>query len=162
MMKPRTTARIRQRFRVSVFYDGRCLFCRRTMATLKRLDWLGLLEPVSFRDPGVIERFGLDPVRAAARLHARAAGAPAPVEGIDAVILIATRLPLLSPLVPFLWIAARFGWGQRVYDWIAARRTIIPAGPGHGEVMPAAEGAVDGPPAREPMDPPHGSHSEDS
>ncbi len=131
-MKPRTISRIRERFRVSVFYDGRCLFCRRTMATLKRLDWLGLLEPVSFRDPGVIERFGLDPVRAAARLHARAAGAPASVEGIDAVILLATRQPPVWPAVPLLWIAARLGWGQRVYDWIAARRTIIPAGPSHG------------------------------
>jgi predicted DCC family thiol-disulfide oxidoreductase YuxK len=131
-MKPRTIPRIRERFRVSVFYDGRCLFCRRTMATLKRLDWLGVLEPVSFRDPGVIERFGLDPARAAARLHARNAGGPAPVEGIDAVILIATRLPPVWPAVPLLWIAARLGWGQRVYDWIAARRTIIPAGPSHG------------------------------
>ncbi len=130
-MKPRTIPRIRERIRVFVFYDGRCLFCRRTMATLKRLDWLGLLEPVSFRDPGVIERFGLDPVRAAARLQARAAGAERPVEGIDAVILIATRLPPVWPAVPLLWIAARLGWGQRVYDWIAARRTIIPAGPSH-------------------------------
>lgn len=140
--------RLRQRFRVLVFYDGRCLFCRRAVAALKRLDWLGLLEPVSFRDPGVIERFGLDPVRAAARLHTRAAGAPAPAEGIDAVTLIATRVPLLSPLVPFLWIAARVGWGQRVYDWIAARRTIIPAGPGHGEATPPAERPAGGPSAR--------------
>ncbi len=119
--------------RVIVFYDGWCSLCRRSTATLKRLDLLGLLEPISFRDPGVVERYGLDPARATVRLHARAAGAPAPVEGIDAVILIATRLPPLWPLLPFLWLAARLGFGQRVYDWLAARRTIIPAGHGGGQ-----------------------------
>ena len=148
MMKPRTIARIRQRFRVLLFHDGWCILCRQAVATLNRLDWLGLLEPISFRDPGVVERFQLDRARAAARLQARAAGAERPVEGIDAVILIATRLPPVWPAVPLLWIAARLGWGQRVYDWIAARRTIIPAGPSHGEVSPAAKEPVDGPPAR--------------
>ncbi len=113
---------------VIVFYDGWCTLCRRSTAALKKLDLLGLLEPISFRDAAVAERFSLDPVRAATRLHARAGGARAPVEGIDAVILIATRLPPLWPILPFLWLSARLGWGQRLYDWLAARRTIIPAG----------------------------------
>ncbi|MBI3974985.1 MAG: DUF393 domain-containing protein [Armatimonadetes bacterium] len=120
-----------ERLRVFLFYDGWCVLCRRATATLRRLDVLGLLDPVSFRDPGVVQRFGLDPAKVAARLHAQARGAPRPREGIDALILIATRLPPVWPLLPVLWIAARIGLGQRVYDWIAARRTLIPAGPGH-------------------------------
>jgi len=119
--------------RVFVFYDGWCTLCQRATATLERLDILGLLVPISFRDAGVVERFGLDPARAAARLHAQAAGAPAPVEGIDAVILIATRLPPLWPVLPVFWLAGRLGFGQRLYDWLAVRRTIIPAGHGGGQ-----------------------------
>ena len=121
------------RLQILVFYDGWCSLCRRSVATLQRLDFLGLLEPLSFRDPEVLKRFGLDPRRAAARLHAWAAGAPGPAHGIDAVILVAARLPPLWPLVPFLWIAARVGLGQPTYDWLAARRTIVPAGHGDGE-----------------------------
>ncbi len=116
---------------VLVLYDGWCTLCRRSIATLERLDLLRMLRPISFRDAGVLERLGLDRHRAAARLHAWAAGAPRPADGIDAVILIASRLPPLWPLLPVLWLAARLGWGQRLYDWLAARRTIIPAG--HGE-----------------------------
>ena len=119
--------------RTTVFYDGWCSLCRRSVGTLKRLDLLGLLVPVSFRDPGILEQFGLDPARVAARLHARAAGAPVPVEGIDAVILIATRLPPLWPVLPVFWLARRLGFGQRLYDWLAVRRTIFPAGHGGGQ-----------------------------
>ena len=119
--------------RVFVFYDGWCTLCQRATATLERLDILGLLVPISFRDAGVVERFGLDPARAAARLHAQAAGAPAPVEGIDAVILIATRPPPLWPVLPVFWLARRLGFGQRLYDWLAVRRTITPAGHGGGQ-----------------------------
>ena len=129
---------LRRRFRVLIFYDGWCVLCRRAITTLRRLDILGLLEPVSFRDPGVLERFGLDPRRAAARLQAVAAIAASPVEGIEAVILIATRLPPAWPAVPLLWAATRLGLGQRVYDWIAARRTIIPSGHSDGESSPDA------------------------
>ncbi len=100
------------------------------MSTLRRLDLFGLLEPISFRDPAIVERFGLDPVRVVLRLHARAGDRP-PVEGIGAVILIATRLPLIWPAVPLFWLAARLGFGQRLYDWLAARRVIIPGGTHH-------------------------------
>ncbi len=97
------------------------------MSTLKRLDLFRLLEPISVRDPAVVERFGLDPVRVVLRLHARAGNHP-PAEGIDAVILIATRLPPIWPAVPILWLAARLGFGQRLYDWLALRRGVVPGG----------------------------------
>jgi predicted DCC family thiol-disulfide oxidoreductase YuxK len=115
---------------VHLFYDGWCPFCRRSIATLQQLDLPALLDPVSFREPSVLRRFGLDAARAEARLQARAASATTTVEGIDAVTLIATRLPALWPTVPLLWAASRLGIGQRVYDWIAIRRKIIPTGCG--------------------------------
>ncbi|GAB4199766.1 MAG: hypothetical protein OHK0022_20280 [Roseiflexaceae bacterium] len=114
-------------WRVQVFYDGWCPFCRRSVALLGRLDTLGLLEPISFREPGVVNTYGLDAERAEARMQARGRRGTT-VEGIDAVLLIATRLPLLWPALPLLWTARALGAGQAAYDWIAARRTIIPAG----------------------------------
>lgn len=128
--------------RVHLFYDGWCPFCRQSIATLQRLDLLMLLQPVSFRDPGVLERFGLEATRAATRLQARAAGATTTVEGIDAFTLVGTRLPILWPIVPVLWVAGRLGIGQRLYDRVAVRRTILPTScAGHCELQPASERA---------------------
>lgn len=114
-------------FRLHLFYDGWCPLCRESVATLHRLDLLGLLAPLSFREPGIVARFGLDAARAEARIQAQTARGTT-AEGIGAVTLVATRLPLLWPLVPALWLAERIGFGQPIYDWIAARRTIIPTG----------------------------------
>jgi predicted DCC family thiol-disulfide oxidoreductase YuxK len=112
--------------RVQVLYDGWCPLCTRSVARLERLDWLGLLVLTSFREPGVLARSGVAIERAEARMQAIAGGTV--VEGIHAISRIATRLPLLWPALPLLWLAARLGVGQQVYDWLATRRTIVPAG----------------------------------
>jgi len=51
----------------------------------------------------------------------RASGGPIS-EGIDAVIQIAWRVPVLWPVAPFLVLARGLGIGQRAYDYLAARR----------------------------------------
>jgi predicted DCC family thiol-disulfide oxidoreductase YuxK len=112
----------RRRLAVRVYYDGWCTLCRRSAGTLRRLDWLGVLELVSFRDEGVAERDGLDLQRLERRMQARpAAGGPVR-EGMDAVVLVAARLPLLWPVWPLLVAARWTGIGRAAYDWIAARR----------------------------------------
>ncbi|GGE26428.1 hypothetical protein GCM10011571_30780 [Marinithermofilum abyssi] len=115
------------RRRVTVFYDGWCSFCQASVDSARRLDLFGLLRFVSFREKGVPERYGLDPVKLEQRLHSTADGHTF-YDGIDGIIQMITRLPLLWPTLPGLWLARILGIGQRVYDWIAARRTIIPAG----------------------------------
>jgi predicted DCC family thiol-disulfide oxidoreductase YuxK len=122
--------------RIKVFYDGWCPFCRQSIERLRSLDTLSLLEPISFREPGVLAQYNLDAERLEARIHARTARVT--VEGIDAMTLIAMRLPLLWPTVPLLWVAVRLGVGQQVYDWIAARRTIIPSGCADACPLPTA------------------------
>lgn len=113
--------------RVQVFYDGWCPFCRRSIALLQSLDLFGLLEPISFRTPDVPTRYPVDPARAEMRMQACTRSSPAMREGIDAVMLVVTRLPWLWPILPGLWLARRIGVGQQLYDWLAARRTIIPS-----------------------------------
>ncbi len=103
-----------------VFYDGECPLCLQTAQWLRRLDWQRRLVWVSFRAPGVVTRFGLDPARAEARLQVQADGRT--LEGIAAVEAIAARLPALWPLWPWLVLARWAGLGQRLYDWVARHR----------------------------------------
>ena len=115
------------RMRVRVYYDGLCGICQASISTLKRFDWLNALEPVSFHAAGVIARDGLDLARLMRRVHTRrVAGGPLR-EGIDAVVQIAWRVPLLWPVAPLLLVAARLGIGQRAYDFVAARRHRLKA-----------------------------------
>jgi antimicrobial peptide system SdpB family protein len=130
--------------RVDLFYDGWCPFCQRTVGLIGRLDPLRLIEPRSFRQPDVLERFGLDPARAEARLQARDRRTGRPVEGIDALRLVASRLPPLWPLWPVLWIASLVGLGQPAYDFVAARRLIVPAGCGQSCALPSRAAEAQG------------------
>lgn len=113
---------------IIVFYDGWCPLCNRARRRLARLDWLGRLRFVSIRDPGAARRAGVAPERLAARLHVQSVRTGRWAEGIWAVAAIAARLPLLWPLWPLLAVAGLSGLGQPVYDFIARRRTIVPAG----------------------------------
>lgn len=112
---------------VTIFYDGWCPFCTQSVNTARRLDWFRLLKFVSFREPGVPERFNLDPARLEQRLHSTGDGKTFH-EGIDGILQMVTRLPLLWPALPFFFLSRWLGIGQRVYDWIATRRTILPTG----------------------------------
>jgi len=113
---------------IIVFYDGWCPLCTTARRRLERLDWLGRLRFVSIRDPGVAERAGIPPERLAARLHVQFVRTGRWAEGIWAVAAIAARLPLLWPLWPLLVLAGLSGLGQPVYDFVARRRAIVPAG----------------------------------
>ncbi|OYD06939.1 DCC1-like thiol-disulfide oxidoreductase family protein [Paludifilum halophilum] len=115
------------RRKITVFYDGWCPFCTRSVHTAKKLDGFGLIHFVSFREPGVTASYGLDPDRLEKRLHSTKDGLHFH-EGIDGIIQMVSRLPLLWPFWPLLILSRRLGIGQRVYDWIAGKRTIIPAG----------------------------------
>ncbi|MDQ7858172.1 MAG: DUF393 domain-containing protein [Armatimonadota bacterium] len=112
----------RRRLAVRVYYDGWCALCRRGAGMLRRLDWLGLLELVSFREADLAAREGLDLRRLEHRMQARPATGGPVREGVDAVVLVASRLPLLWPLWPILALARWTGVGGAAYDWIAARR----------------------------------------
>jgi predicted DCC family thiol-disulfide oxidoreductase YuxK len=108
--------------RLIVYYDGWCSLCGRSAAGVARLDWLRLLEFVSFRDPAVVERDHLDLERLRLRMQSRPAQDGPISEGIDAVIQVAWRVPLLWPALPLLLLARWIGVGQVAYDWVAARR----------------------------------------
>ncbi|MFZ5817135.1 MAG: thiol-disulfide oxidoreductase DCC family protein [Bacillota bacterium] len=113
---------------LTVFYDGWCPLCTGIKHRLVRLDWLGQLAFASMREPGVAEEVGFPARRLAERMHVRINKTGRVVDGIDAVVAIAGRVPALWPLWPLLLLSAWTGLGERLYDFIAARRTIIPVG----------------------------------
>lgn len=113
----------RRRFGLTALYDGWCPACLRSVRWLSRCDLLSLVTFVSFRDAGIVERFGLDAGRAAQRIHSiDAAGRVR--EGIDAMIALGGRTVVLWPLVLLFWLA-RLAAGQRFYDAFASRRVIL-------------------------------------
>lgn len=89
---------------------------------MKRLDWLDLLEFVSFRDPEVIARHGLDAARLERRMQARLSRNGTIREGFEAVLLVVKRIPMLWPVLPALVLAKWTGVGRAAYDWVSARR----------------------------------------
>jgi predicted DCC family thiol-disulfide oxidoreductase YuxK len=106
-----------------VLFDGGCPVCRRTVRTLRRLDWRGRLQ---FADatvaehrariaPGLTEAEAMQQMIAVDRDGRRAGG-------YDAMIRIAREIPLLWP------IGLAGGWpgirqaGVQVYRAVAAKR----------------------------------------
>lgn len=102
--------------------------CTATRQRLSRLDWMGQLQFVSFRDLEAKALPGIAPERLAARLHVRYDRTGRVAEGIWALAAIAARLPLLWPLWPLVVAAGLIGLGQSAYDFIARRRRIVPVG----------------------------------
>lgn len=115
-----------RRFGLTVLYDGWCPVCSRSVRCLARLDLFSLVQFVSFRDPGNLDRYHADPVRAERRVLSSGPSGRLR-EGIDVMIQIAVRSVLLWPTVPVL-VLGRLVAGQRFYDAVAARRLVLVPG----------------------------------
>ncbi|MDB4893756.1 MAG: hypothetical protein JWN15_18 [Firmicutes bacterium] len=113
---------------IEVYYDGWCPLCTALRARLERLDWLGRLQWRSIREEGTAAALGVPMARLEQRMHVRHPQTGIVVDGIWAVAAVAARLPALAPLWPVVAGAAAAGLGQPMYDYIAARRAIVPVG----------------------------------
>lgn len=114
--------------RLLVYYDGNCRYCRASARTIRRLDWFGWVDTVSFRHGGSFVRFGITPEALEQAMHVVVPGRPEPVvrAGYPAVVTVVRYLPVLWPLLPLAWLAGWLGLGQRVYRWLAEHRVIVP------------------------------------
>ncbi|WP_270406207.1 DCC1-like thiol-disulfide oxidoreductase family protein [Paenibacillus timonensis] len=114
-------------YRIVIFYDGWCPMCQSIMRNLRRLDYLGLLRYISFRDPKVIKQYNLDSAEVEKRMHSmRVSNKNTMKVGIHSVIQISSRLAPLWLFVPFLYLSSKIGVGALVYDFIASRRNLLP------------------------------------
>lgn len=108
-----------------LYIDGFCPTCRAAARALARLDWLGRLDIVSFRDPATVLPPGITRARFETEmvlvdLRGGAAG------GFGAIRALARHLPLLWPARPLLAAVGWAGWGDRAYRYLAEHRRIVP------------------------------------
>lgn len=120
--------------RAQVLFDGDCAFCRKSIAILRKLDWLHRLEYVSFREQ-THPLLQLPPIAQAPltdEMHILTPDGRELFHGFRAFRWLAWRLPLLWPLAPLLYIPGVPSLGQRIYLWIARNRfRLVPC---HGGV----------------------------
>ncbi|MGH2374772.1 MAG: DCC1-like thiol-disulfide oxidoreductase family protein [bacterium] len=133
------SAWLRRRLSLEVFYDGWCPACTNAVVRLNRLDLLSLITFSSFRDRGVVERYGLDMRRAERRIQSVAHSGEVR-EGMDVLLQVSLRAIPLWPFIPVV-LLARIAFGHRAYDALATRRIVLVPGAcaGHCAVEPAPE-----------------------
>jgi predicted DCC family thiol-disulfide oxidoreductase YuxK len=107
-----------------VLFDGQCEFCRRSVALLRRLDWLRRFWYHDCRDPAGIpaNTADLDPAKLTEQMHVLTPDRARALAGFRAVRYIAGRLPLFWVIWPFLSLPGMTRLGQRLYLWVARRR----------------------------------------
>jgi predicted DCC family thiol-disulfide oxidoreductase YuxK len=112
-----------------VLFDGDCPFCQRSVAILKKLDWLGRLAFQNCRDEvhWPLSERPLVMFRLLEEMHVVTPDRRKTYAGYAAFRWIAWRLPLTWPVAPFLFIPGVPWFGNRVYLWVAKRRmNLVP------------------------------------
>ncbi|SMO77144.1 DCC1-like thiol-disulfide oxidoreductase family protein [Melghirimyces algeriensis] len=117
-----------------VLYDSWCPLCTGSINNIKKLDWFGVMDVASFRDEEVLSKYHISPEDAEKRMHMVLLKKGKTVNGIHSLIEIAKRAPILWWGVPVMYLGVWLGLGQRIYDFFASRRTIIPQGQCQGNV----------------------------
>lgn len=115
----------RGRAALLVFYDGSCGFCRRAIGILRSMDLFDGVEPVAglsgdprrHRHPEITDEMLAHDLWAAESSRARA--------GYAAYRIIATRVPVLWPLVPVMALPPVASLGERMYRRVADSRRCV-------------------------------------
>lgn len=106
---------------LDVYFDGECVFCRRSVELLKALDLRGALRMRDFRvDPAS----DIDPARAEKELLLRTRDGRI-LGGFWAFREMSKRLPLTFLIWPFLYLPGVPWIGERVYAWVADHRLLL-------------------------------------
>lgn len=113
----------RWRGRITVYYDGQCGFCTRSVFWLVMLDWLHRLRPVNFQNPVLRKKFasGLAYEDLDRSMHMRYPSGKT-VHGFVAFRSLTWHLPLLWIAAPFLYLPGVAFIGDRIYKWKARTR----------------------------------------
>lgn len=117
--------------KLEVWYDGWCPMCSGIKQRLEKLDWLHKLQFRSIRDQDALLQSKLQHVPLLVleqRMHVQYRSNGRVRSGIEAIESIASYIPLLWITWPFIFMSRKVGLGQRLYDYIAARRIIVPTG----------------------------------
>ena len=110
--------------RAIVLYDAHCAFCRKSVAILKRLDWIGRLRCQDARDTANLPDCAepLDRQKLLDEMHVVTPDRQHAFIGYRAIRWLAWRIPALWPLAPFFHIPGVPWLGSKLYRWIARNR----------------------------------------
>jgi predicted DCC family thiol-disulfide oxidoreductase YuxK len=117
--------------RISVFFDGNCGFCTRSVFWIGLMDWLGRVRLVNFQNPVLRKKFAPDlaykdldrsmhiryPVSARSKDEVGRT-----IKGFRAFRSLTWHLPPAWIIAPFLYLPGVSNIGERVYQWKAKTR----------------------------------------
>jgi predicted DCC family thiol-disulfide oxidoreductase YuxK len=109
---------------LKVIYDANCKLCCRTVAFLRALDFFKRITFISAFDQTAIHAAGLshlDPNALMADMHA--SDGVKVWKGYESYRVISWRIPLLWPLMPFLYLWPVTAIGRGIYRRVADSRT---------------------------------------
>ena len=112
-----------------VFYDSRCPMCTAVAERTKKLDKKDTMKFASFRDKDVVEEYQLSTElqeKMEQRLYILKNNKW--YDGIGSVYVLAKAVPSYWFVVPFIKLSILLGFGNKVYDYIANRRKLVPVG----------------------------------
>ncbi|WP_232732743.1 DCC1-like thiol-disulfide oxidoreductase family protein [Bacillus cereus] len=103
--------------------------CKNVVTKLKKGDTFNLLMFKSFREYSNSKaEIGIPLTTLEKRMHSRKLKEEKYVSGIDSIIQICKRVPIMWGILIFLYLGKFMGIDQRTYDFIAKRRMIVPVG----------------------------------
>jgi predicted DCC family thiol-disulfide oxidoreductase YuxK len=128
-----------------VLYDGLCPLCRRSVRSLKRLDWLKRFQFQDCRDTANLPRTAvpLDPAQLLEQMHVVTPNRKRAYAGFRAFRWMAWRIPVTWWLAPFLYLPGMRWLGTRLYRWVARNRfKLVPCSDGACAVPRVRESGV--------------------
>ncbi len=109
---------------MTLFYDGNCGICRRTVAVTKRFDLLGRIHYVNALSAEGAVGLSAAGISQEAALHDMHAVLGSKItRGYDAYRTLSWRIPVLWPLSPLMYLGPVAVIGRRVYRKVADSRT---------------------------------------
>ncbi|MCP8616445.1 thiol-disulfide oxidoreductase DCC family protein [Salirhabdus salicampi] len=111
-----------------VFYDSWCPLCQKARQNIEKWDQHKLVHFTSFRDDGVIERYGLGGKDVVEQIYSMEPKTSKVYAGIETILQIARRVPRYRMLAPILHLFIKLRVGHIVYRWIAKNRNVVPVG----------------------------------
>jgi predicted DCC family thiol-disulfide oxidoreductase YuxK len=110
--------------RLTVLYDGACGFCRRAIAAIRTLDILGCIDYADARESASLDISKLGNVDRSALLEdIHALSDKRQYRGVETYRAMAVRIPVLWPLVPFLFFSPFEGVASKIYRNVKHQRT---------------------------------------
>ncbi|KEK25069.1 thiol-disulfide oxidoreductase DCC family protein [Bacillus gaemokensis] len=112
-----------------VFYDSWCTMCTAVAERTKKLDKKGAMKFVSFRDKNVVEEYQLSEAlqsKMEQRLYIFKDNKW--YDGIRSIYVLAKYIRAYWFAVPFIKLSMLLGFGNKVYDYIANNRKLVPVG----------------------------------